>query len=197
MPHLAIDPVTTAAKLVVDMQTLVSRELDPLNAGVLSFTAIHGGEATNVIPQEVEMLGTLRALTLEELHHLQDRVREMAEHLALANRCSAEVEFPGNDYPPTVNDAHCWQLAQTIGADLLGSGRVHEMPPIMGGEDFAFYTQRIPGCFVGLGIRNEEIDAVHNVHHPCFKVDENALPIGAALHVTFALRSLEELQQGD
>ena len=195
MPHLAIDPVTTAAKMIVDMQTLVSRELDPLSAGVVSFTAIRGGEAFNVIPPEVELRGTLRSLSLDGLRYLQNRVREMAEHLALADRCSAQVDFPENDYPPTVNDPHCWQLAQVIGAELLGADRVIDSPPIMGGEDFAFYTQRVPGCFVGLGIRNEEIGAIHNVHHPCFKVDEDALPIGVALHVALAIRSLEELRE--
>ena len=195
MPHLAIDPVATAAKIVVELQTLVARELDPLSSGVVSVTAIRGGEIFNVIPPEVELLGTIRSLTLADLRNLQNRVKEMAEHIARANRCQAHLEFPGNDYPPTVNDAHCWDLAQDIGADLLGSTEcVLEAPPIMGGEDFAFYTERVPGCFVGLGIHNEQIGAVHNVHHPCFKVDEDALPIGVAMHVAFALRSLEELR---
>ncbi|MBI2951026.1 amidohydrolase [bacterium] len=192
-PHLAVDPIVTAAKVIVEAQTLVSRELDPLNSGVVSITAVRGGEAFNVIPPEVEVRGTIRALTLEDLRHLQARVREIAEHIAQANRCRAEVEYSGNDYPPTVNDPHCWHLAQDIGAEMLGTARVFESPPLMAGEDFAYYVQRAPGCFLGLGVRNEGIGATYNVHHPCFKADEDALPIGAALHVAFALRSLEEL----
>jgi metal-dependent amidase/aminoacylase/carboxypeptidase family protein len=104
------------------------------------------------------------------------------------------VDFPGNDYPPTVNDGHCWNLAQEIGREVLGEDNVGELPPVMGGEDFAYYVQRIPGCFVGLGTGNEADEAVYSVHHPKFKVDESALPIGSALHVAFALRSIEELK---
>ncbi|MGF1581239.1 MAG: IAA-amino acid hydrolase [Gemmataceae bacterium] len=193
MPHFAIDPVVTASKIVVELQTLVSREIDPLDSGVISITAIHGGEAYNVIPEAVELRGTIRALTMDQMAFLQTRVREVAEHIAMANRCTAEVSFPSNDYPPTVNDGHCWGLAKDIGAELLGKDSVFEVPPIMGGEDFSFYVQHVPGCFVGLGIQSEEAGSTYSVHHPRFKVDESALPTGTALHVSFALRSLAEL----
>jgi IAA-amino acid hydrolase len=192
-PHLNVDPVVTAAKIVLELQTIVSRELDPLGAGVVSVTTMHGGEAFNVIPGEVEVTGTLRALTLDHLVWLQGRVREITEHVAAANRCAAEVDFPGNDYPPTANDAHCWDLAKEIGAQMLGAEAVVEVPPMMGGEDFAYYLQHVPGVFVGLGIRSEEKGSTWVVHHPRFTVDEDALPTGTALHVAFALESLEEL----
>lgn len=193
MPNHAIDPVTTAAKLVVELQTIVAREIDPLDPGVISISSIHGGEVYNVIPTEVKLLGTIRSLTMAGMTFLQQRVREMAEHVAKANRCTAEVTFPGHDYPPTRNDGHCWELAQEIGRDFLGADNVIELPPTMGGEDFAYYTEQVPGCFVGLGVRNEAEGAVYSVHHPRFKLDEAALPIGSALHVAFALRSLSEL----
>ena len=194
MPHLTVDPVPTAAKIVTELQTVISRELDPLAAGVISITSIHGGDAFNVIPPEVVLQGTVRGLTMDDLRWLQQRVTEVATQIAAANRCTAEVDFPGNDYPPTVNDEHCWQLAQQVGVELLGSEQVVESPPIMGGEDFAYYTEVVPGCFVGLGSRNESIDATYPMHHPKYKVDEDALPIGAALHVEYALRSLSELR---
>ena len=194
MPHLTVDPVATAAKLVTELQTLVSRETDPLDSTVVSITAIHGGQANNVIPELVEMKGTIRALTIKMLQHLQTRVREVTENVAAANRCQVEVEFPGHDYPPTVNDGESWNLAKQVAADVLGASQVHEIPPIMGGEDFAYYTEQVPGCFVGLGVRNEDQDAIYSVHHPRFKVDEDALPLGAALHVAYALRSLNELR---
>lgn len=193
MPHLTIDPIPTAAKIVTELQTLISRELDPLAAGVISITSIHGGETFNVIPPEIRLQGTVRALTLVELRQLQDRVQEVAGQIAAANRCTATIEHPGHDYPPTLNDEHCWELARQIGTDLLGSDQVSESPPIMGGEDFAYYTEVVPGCFVGLGVRNESIGAEYSVHHPRFKVDEDALAIGAAVHVEFAVRSLAEL----
>ncbi len=193
MPHMTIDPVATAAKIVCELQTIVSRELDPLEPAVVSVTTIHGGEAMNVIPPSVQMTGTLRSLTSDGLRFLQQRVAEIATQIAAANRCQARVEFPGHDYPATVNDGICWAAARELAADMLGAASVHELTPIMGGEDFAYYTERIPGCFVVLGVRNEAKGAVHTVHHPKFTVDESALPIGAALHAAFALRSLSDL----
>ena len=193
MPHLTNDPIATGAKIITELQTLISRELDPLAAGVISITAIHGGETFNVIPPELRMQGTLRGLTMDQLRQLQRRIEEVAVQIALANRCTATVEFPGEDYPPIVNDGRCWQMAREIGTELLGSENVLESPPIMVGEDFAYYTEVVPGCFVGLGVRNESIGAEHSWHHPKFKVDEDALPTGAALHTAFALRSLAEL----
>jgi len=194
LPHLTVDPVATASKIVVELQTLVSREVDPLNSGVVSITILRAGEAYNVIPPHADLGGTLRALTEQDLHFLQQRVREVAEHVAAANRCAVDVTFPGHDYPPTTNDAHCWDVARAVGEELLGEGAVLESPPIMGGEDFAFYLQHVPGVFVGLGIRSEEAGSTWAVHHPRFMMDESALPTGAALHVAYALRSLEELR---
>ena len=194
MPHYCIDPITTSAKIITELQTIISRELDPLNSGVISITAVHGGEAFNVIPPSVEIRGTIRALTMDQLGIFVSRIEEVASHIAAAHKCEAKIEFPGNNYPPTVNDEHCWGLTKEIGASLLGSENVHESPAIMGGEDFAYYTETTKGCFVGLGVQNAEIGATFNVHHPKFKVDENALPIGSALHVAFALSSLQELK---
>lgn len=195
MPHLTIDPVMTSAKIVCELQTIVSRELDPLEPGVISITGIHAGEAFNVIPPTVQMMGTIRSLTMAGLKQLQRRTTEVAEGIAAAHRCTATVCFPGHEYPPTVNDPACWSLTRHLGSELLGAEAVKELPPTMGGEDFAFYAQRVPGCFLALGTRNESQEATQSVHHPKFKADEDALPIGAALHVAFALRSLDELRR--
>ncbi len=193
-PHNTIDPVITGSKIVVELQTIISRELNPLESGVISVTMINGGDARNVIPSKLEIQGTIRSLTLDGLSTLQKRVKEISEAIAIANRCEAEVTFPGHDYPPTVNSSTCWNLTKSIGKDILGDDKVIEMPPIMGGEDFAFYTQEIPGCFAFLGVSNSEINATYDVHHPMFKVDEEALPLGAAIHVNCALESLERLR---
>jgi IAA-amino acid hydrolase len=193
MPNLAIDPVVTAAKLVADAQTIVSRENDPLTPLVISFTAIKGGEAFNVIPSEVTIRGTIRSLTTEHLGWGKERLSAMTKSVAETNQCEGEIEFRGNDYPATVNDGELWDFAQSIWKESFAEETTLESPPIMGGEDFAFYTEQVPGCFVGLGIRNESIGATYSVHHPMFKVDEDALPLGSALHVGFALKSLAEL----
>ena len=191
MPHLAADPVATAAQIVCELQTIVSRELDPLNSGVVSITTIHGGDAFNVIPAEVRMQGTIRSLTTPGLKFIQARVRAIAEGIAAAHRCAAAVSFEAVEYPATVNDAAAWALAREVGGELLGAGAVLESPPIMGGEDFSFILERVPGCFVLLGVRNEAIGADKSLHHPQFIADEAALPIGAALHAGFALRALD------
>ena len=194
MPHQAIDPVATAAKIVNELQTIVSRELNPLDSGVVSITAIHGGEASNVIPETVQMRGTVRALSMDGLRFIQERVTAIATDVAQAHRCEADVLFVGHDYPPTVNDPECWELAKAAASGLVGGENVQELPAVMGGEDFAYYTEQVPGCFVGLGVGNEAQGAVYGWHHPKFKVDEEALPLGAALHVAFALKSLSELR---
>ncbi len=192
-PHQTIDPVITGAKIIVELQTIISRELNPLESGVISITMIKGGNASNVIPSNMEMEGTIRSLTLEGILKLQKRVKELAEGIAIANRCEAEVSFPGNDYPPTMNAAECWDLGKSSAEEILGKENVSEMSPIMGGEDFAYYTQEIPGCFSFLGVGNPDMAAIYDVHHPMFKVDEEALSLGTAIHVNSAFKALKSL----
>jgi IAA-amino acid hydrolase len=140
------------------------------------------------------MQGTIRSLTTDGLKFLQKRVREIAQGIATAHRCTAEVTFPGEDYPATVNNAEAWALARQVAGAIVGPGAVHEMKPIMGGEDFSYVLERVPGCFVVLGVGKPEIGADKGLHHPQFVADEDALPIGAALHAGFALRSIEMLR---
>ena len=192
-PHLTVDPVVVAAKIVTELQTIVSRELDPVESGVVSITCLNGGSACNVIPESVELRGTVRALSTDSLEQIKRRVEEIATHVAAAHRCEVQINFPGIDYPPTINDATCWEVARGVASELTNAKNVEDVPTMMGGEDFAFYTEQIPGCFVFLGVRNEQQDAVFGLHHPKFKADENALSLGAALHVAFAMKSLSQL----
>ena len=193
VPHLTKDPVLTSAQIITNLQSIISRELDPLDSGVVSISAIHAGQAANVIPSEVKILGTIRSLTMEGLKKLQKRVKEICESVAKAHGCKAIIDYPGNDYPPTVNDGEMWQFAKNIGSEMLGKENVSELDAVMGGEDFAYYTEKVKGCFVVLGMNNPDIDATYSVHHPMFKADEDALHIGTALHTMFALQSLKEL----
>ena len=194
-PHKTVDPVVAAAAITLELQTIVAREVDPFEPAVVSVTSINGGEAFNVIPPTMTLGGTYRSLTTAGAQFLGRRIREVAEQVAAAHRCTVAAAEVGNPYPPTVNDGECWRMAQDVAADLLGRESIREAPPVMGGEDFAFYTEKVPGCFVGLGVRNPSIGAVHHVHHPSFVADEDALPLGAALHVGFALRALDELRR--
>ena len=193
VPQLAKDPVLTSARIITNLQSIISRELDPLESGVVSITVINGGNASNVIPSEVKVKGTLRSLTMDGLKELQKRVKEISEGIAQTHGCKAIVEYVGNDYPPTVNDSEMWKFAKNVGIELLGDDNVSDLDAVMGGEDFAYYTEKVKGCFVVLGMNNPDIDATYSVHHPMFKADEDALHIGTALHTIFALKSLEEL----
>ena len=193
VPQLTKDPVLTSARIITNLQSIISRELDPLESGVVSITVINGGNASNVIPSEVKVKGTLRSLTMDGLKELQKRVKEISEGIAQTHGCEAIVEYVGNDYPPTVNDSEMWKFAKNVGIELLGDDNVSDLDAVMGGEDFAYYTEKVKGCFVVLGMNNPDIDATYSVHHPMFKADEDALHIGTALHTIFALKSLEEL----
>ena len=193
-PQTTIDSVLTMAKVICELQSIVSREIDPLESAVISITTLAGGTAFNVIPGSVTAQGTIRSLSTQRLAFIKERIQQVTQGIAQANRCTAEVVWQDTDYPATVNDPYCWKLVQQIGGELVGADRVHNIHPVMGGEDFAFYGEAgVPSCFVGLGVRNEQIGATHFVHNSRFKVDEEALPIGVALHVAFALRSLREL----
>jgi IAA-amino acid hydrolase len=190
MPHMAVDPVACAATIVVELQTIVSREMNPFDPTVVTVGSIHGGEAMNVIPEEVRMTGTYRSLTSEGLSLVKRRIEEIATGVAAAHRCNAIVSSPMPDYPPTINDETAWAVACRAAEGLVGAGNVRSMDPVMGGEDFAFYQQRVRGCFACIGVSHADWPTRHGVHHPKFIVDETALPIGAALHVAMALESL-------
>ncbi len=190
LPQFTCDPVTTTAKIMIEAQTLISREQDPLEAGVLSFTTIHGGAAHNVIPQTVNFGGTIRSLSMSNRNHLKKRLQEVAELIAKANRCSASFQTFGIDYPVTSNDPDLWRTVHEMGKRIVGDDNFQVCNPIMAGEDFAFYGAHAATSFVALGIQNEAKGCVYGLHHPQFKVDESALHLGAAMHVAFAMEHL-------
>ena len=190
LPQFTVDPIATAAKIVTEAQTLISREFDPFDAGVVSFTAIEGGTTYNVIPPEVKMMGTIRALSSAKVNHFKERLTNMVVTIGEVNRCQAEFETIGDDYPETSNDPDLWEDVVAMGKRYVGEENFPFCDPILGGEDFAFYGAHAPTSFMALGIRNEAEGCVHGLHHPKFKVDESALHLGTALHVNFALEQL-------
>jgi IAA-amino acid hydrolase len=114
----------------------------------------------------------------------------MARGIAAVNRCEATVSYPIQDHPPTTNAETAWRVASRAAATVVGAGGVAPMEPILGAEDFSFYQQRIPGCFTFIGVSHATWGTRYGVHHERFKVDEAALPIGAAMHVATALEAL-------
>jgi len=195
LPHLTIDPITCAAKIIVELQTIVSRETNPFSPTVVSVGSICGGEAMNVIPEEVKLIGTFRSLSETGLATVKKRIEEIAVGIAKANRCMAKIVYPMREFPPTINDEMCWALTQKAAEGLVGTHNVLVMEPILGSEDFAFYQQRIPGCLAFLGVSAPAWETRYGVHHPMFRVDEAALPLGSAWLVAMVTESLAELRE--
>ena len=182
-PHTAVDAIPPAAAIVLALQNIAARETDPLKSVVVTIGTIAGGYANNVIADEVQMHGTLRALDPEIRNELEARVRRIVDGVASAYHASAEVRIV-KGYPPVVNDA---PLAEAFANYMRANSafRVERMPPTMGGEDFAYFAQRVPGVHVRLGVRSEAAGAVHPGHSAQFRIDEAALPVGVATLVAF------------
>ncbi|XP_060963503.1 IAA-amino acid hydrolase ILR1-like 3 [Cannabis sativa] len=188
-PHQNIDPIIAVSFSILALQQLVSRELDPLSSQVLSVTFVRGGTANNVSPSYVEFGGTLRSRTTDGLHQLIRRLKEVMEGQAAVHRCTAFVSTREEEHlllPAVVNDERLHEHVKRVGSLLLGSENVKDDKEVMAGEDFAFYQESIPGTMLSIGIRNEEVGSVHSPHSPFFFLDEDVLPIGAALHTALA-----------
>jgi amidohydrolase len=183
-PHAAVDAVPAAAAVVLALQNVVAREIDPLQSAVLTIGTIAGGYRNNVIADEITMSGTLRAYDPEVREALEQRARRIVEGIAAAYGASATLELV-RGYPPVINDE---ELARRFTEYLRGHARVkvERQQPTMGGEDFAYFAQRVPGLLIRLGVRSESAGAVHPIHSPVFRLDERALPIGIETLVDFA-----------
>ncbi|XP_061364052.1 IAA-amino acid hydrolase ILR1-like 5 [Gastrolobium bilobum] len=194
-PHKNVDPVLATSFAILALQQLVSRESNPLQSEVLSVTYVKGGTALNVIPSYVKFGGTLRSQTTEGMYHFRQRLKEVIEGQATVHRCNAYVDFKEEDhtpYPAVVNDNDLHLHVERVGQLLLGPENVHASKKVMAGEDFAFYQELIPGILYHIGIRNEKVGSIHSPHSPLFFLDEEVLPIGAALHTAVAELYLNE-----
>ena len=192
LPHLASDTVVTSAEIVAALQTIASRRIDPLVPVVVSICSIHGGTSFNILPAEVELKGTVRTLSREARDRVQDLIKEISENICCAHRCRARIDYR-EGVPVLVNDGGIIELVRKSAVALFGEESIRELKdPIMGGEDFAFYLERIPGAMFWLGVRNAEVDAVHSWHSPYFDIDEEALPVGAAVLSEAVCRYLEK-----
>jgi len=184
-PHLVADPVLAASHIVVAAQSIASRFIDPLDPVVVSFTTIHGGRVHNIIPDTVELTGTVRVFGADVQGAVKERLREVCEQTARAFGATAELHYE-DGYPPVVNDAAMTDLVERVAARELGATRVVKMAPVMGGEDFASYLQRVPGAFFFLGIGRP---GAHPHHSARFDIDEAVLPIGVRLLTAVALEA--------
>lgn len=179
-PHLTTDTILTASQLVVALQQVVSRNNDPFSPSVLSICSFQGGNTTNVIPSEVNLKGTFRAMDESWRFEAHKRINEIVENIAKANRAEIELKIDVG-YPTVYNDPALCNYAKKIGEEFLGSNNVDETELRMGAEDFGYYSQKIPGCFFRLGTGNKKKGITAGVHTPTFDIDEQAIEIGMGI----------------
>lgn len=191
-PHKALDPIVLAGHVINAIHHIVSRRVDPIESGVITIGAIHGGTATNIIPPDVHMIGTIRSFTSEVRQLLADELRR-ACGVATALGGSFDLELQSG-YPATVTDEAATDVMMEACRDFLGETKVNTATPIMGSEDFSYMAQAAPGSFVMLGVHNPEWEKFYYVHTPEFRMDEDALPIGAAALASAAIKWMQTRQ---
>jgi len=191
LPNLAIDPVTITANAITALQTIVSREVDPLESAVISICKMEAGKgAYNVIPDFATFGGTIRSHNPELREYLPRRIKEILDGIVPGMRGSYEFNLMDR-FPPTINDEKMTSFVVRVSREMLGEEKVFEMKPMMGSEDFSCYLQKVPGTFVFFGVKNTEKGIIYPHHHPRFDIDEEMLPIGTALEVAVALEYLQ------
>ncbi len=189
-PHLTVDPIVAAAQIVSTLQSIVSRNVGPRETAVVSVTTIHGGEAFNVIPQEVEMRGTIRTFDPGVRERVLQRFQEIVQGVAQSLGCATQIEV---QYvaPATVNDARVAEHVHRAATRLFPDSEIQTDPYVtMGSEDMGFILEQVPGCYYLIGSANQERNLVYGHHHPKFDFDEQALVRGAALMAAAAAEIL-------
>ena len=191
MPHNGLDPVPVACQLVQAFQTIISRNKKPIDAGVISVTMIHAGEATNVIPDSCELQGTVRTFSIEVLDLIEQRMKQIAQHTCAAFDMRCEFEFVRN-YPPTINSLNEAAFAREVMAGIVGADNVALQEPTMGAEDFSYMLMAKPGCYSFIG--NGEGAHRHighgggpcTLHNPSYDFNDDLIPLGATYWVRLA-----------
>ncbi len=191
-PQLTADTILIASHLIVALQQVISRNCDPLSPSVLSITSFQGGHTTNVIPSEVKLMGTFRAMDEQWRFKAHDIIRKLSTELVQSMGAEIDVHIDVG-YPTVYNNEQLNTIAQKIAESYMGAEHVSETEIRMGAEDFGYYSQQIPGCFFRLGTANKAKGITSGVHTPLFNIDENAIETGigimAALGATAAFQS--------
>jgi amidohydrolase len=192
LPHETVDSIMIASQIVVALQTVVSRNVSPLESAVVSVGAFHGGMASNVISESAVLDGTIRAFRTEVEETLRERIIAIATGVAESFGARAEVQFGKLLFPPTANAPELADLVRDVAREVVGPDRVRTDPGVrtMAAEDFAEFSTRVPGCYFFLGAYNEEVGATHPHHSPHFNVCEKAMPLGVEILERAALAYL-------
>ncbi len=179
-PHLSRDPITAVGHLITQINTIVSRSISPLDSAVITIGKVSGGTAFNIIPDEAEILGTVRSLTQKVREELKSRMEQVTQGVAKSFGMEYDFDFQYG-YPALINDPEMSRLVAAACAKGIGKENVESIRPSMGGEDFAYYLQKVPGSFFRLGCRNEEKGIANPFHSSRFDIDEDVLPFGVEM----------------
>ncbi len=179
-PHLTADTVLIASHLVVSLQQIISRNNNPFNPSVLSITAFNGGNTTNVIPSEVKLMGTFRAMNEEWRFKAHELIKTQTIELVKMMGAEAEIKIDVG-YPFVLNDEKLHPVAKAKAAEFMGAANVTETELRMGAEDFAYYSHQVPACFFRLGAGNKAKGITSGVHTPTFNIDEGAIEVGMGI----------------
>jgi amidohydrolase len=185
-PHQGVDAIVAAANIIMQVQTLVSRNNDPCNPLVVSIGEIHGGRRFNIVADRVVMTGTVRTHSKEVRGQMEERLRRVVEHAAKGLGAAAVLEYTYTAGPVINNHELLNETARQAAVRLYGEDCLYNLPAMMGSEDFAYYMEKVPGVFCFLGGRNEALGYTAVNHNDCFTVDEAVLKRGAALYAQFA-----------
>jgi amidohydrolase len=195
MPHLAVDPVPVACEIGLALHAMVTRRTNVFDPVVLTLGRIAGGTASNIIPETVDMLGTLRTTSEAARETAHQGIRRVATNIAAAHSCEAQVEIR-RGYPVTINDPGFVDFARGVVTDLIGADNYIPMPaPFMGAEDFSYVLQRMPGCMMFLGVMpdgHQDHDHIPSCHSNHMILNEDAMAVGIAMHAAIAHRYLTE-----
>lgn len=183
MPHVTVDSVVAGAAVVMQLQSIVSRTVDPLKPAVVTIGTIQGGSAQNVIAESCRITGTVRTFDEETRLLIRKRIEDIARLTAETYGAKANIEYLMG-YPPLVNDEEETGRFFRVAPGVFGEGQVSECAKIMPAEDFSYYLERVPGCFMFVGAGNESLQAVYPHHHPRFDFDESAMLAAAKLLVS-------------
>lgn len=186
MPHLCVDALEVGTQVVAALQRIVSRKMNPLSPTVITVGVFEAGDAYNVIPGTAKLSGTTRTFDLDVWNSLPERMETVIKGVCDSMGASYEFSYY-QGYPPTVNDPGMTELVHGVAAEIVGPDRVVDTEPTMGGEDMAFYLERVPGCFVFLGVGREGCAPLHN---PKFNFDEEMLLPGVELYVRLVQKLL-------
>ncbi len=190
-PHQSVDPIVVGAHIITALQTIVAREVSPIEPAVVTVGSLTAGTTFNVIPDTASIKGTVRAYSEDVRSFIQERIGEIARGVAGALRASADVEYRVG-YPVLVNDTTAVEFVRSTIGQVLGSDAIVDREPSMGAEDFAFVLQRVRGAFLYLGVRDRSWESPRPVHTSTFDLNEDALPVGIASLATTAIRFLNE-----